>query len=182
MGQLQFTDGLVVRSAQEDVALYTPTYGLFELRARAVADPANMVALWMIGYGDMPERSGEILVFEIFGRDVTTTTARIGMGVRPWADPRLRDTFEQVELAIDVREPHDYAVEWTPEAVAIYVDDRLVKVQAESPDYPMQFMLNVYEFRDGAALPSPPEAYPKAFRVDRFRAWRAAPSEVRRGR
>lgn len=38
--------------AQENVALYTPTYGLFELRPEALDDPTSMVAFWTIGYED----------------------------------------------------------------------------------------------------------------------------------
>ena len=74
LGQVHFREGLVVREEQGSVALYTPQYGLFEVRYRAVDDPANMVALWMIGFGDTPTRSAEICVAEIFGRDVGAET------------------------------------------------------------------------------------------------------------
>ena len=50
----------MVREEQEPLRTYTPQYGYFEIRARAVANPLNHVALWMIGYEDAPERSGEI--------------------------------------------------------------------------------------------------------------------------
>ena len=92
-GQHRFRPDLVVREAQPSVALYTPRYGLFELRARAIADPVNMVALWMIGYEDDPRRSAEICICEVFGRDVGPTSARIGMGVHPFGDPLIRDDF-----------------------------------------------------------------------------------------
>ena len=39
IGQHRFREGLVVREAQSNVALYTPQYGLFELRARALDVP-----------------------------------------------------------------------------------------------------------------------------------------------
>ena len=172
VGQLQFREGLVVREAQPALALYTPQYGLFELRARAVDDPANMVALWMIGLEDRPERSGEICIFEIFGRDVGADEARIGMGVHPWADPSLTDEFAALPVAIDAREPHWYAAVWTPDAVAFYVDERRVTLVRQSPAYPMQFMLDIYEFADGPEPASPPERYPKAFVVERFRGYR----------
>ena len=172
IGQLQFRENLQVREAQDALALYTPQYGLFDLRCRALADPSNMVALWMIGFEDEPERSGEILLFEIFGKDVGPATARVGMGLRPWGDPSLIDAFEQVEVAIDATEPHDYAALWTPDHVAFYVDDRLVKVARQSPAYPMEFLLNIYEFREEADPPSPADAYPKVFVVERFRGYR----------
>ena len=172
IGQLQFREGLIVREAQPSMALYTPRYGLFELRASAVDDPANMVALWMIGLEDRPERSGEICIAEIFGRDVGAHEARIGMGVHPWGDPLLRDEFGAETVAIDAREPHWYAATWTPDAVSFYVDEHLVKVVQQSPAYPMQFMLDIYEFADGPEPASPPDRYPKTFVVERFRGYR----------
>ena len=172
IGQLQFAEGLTVREEQPTAALYTPRYGLVEVRLRAIADPANMVALWMIGFEDVPEHSGEILVCEIFGRDMTETTARIGMGVRPWADQALGDHFEQVELAIDANQPHWYAADWQRDRVDLYVDEQLVKTVDQAPDYPMQVMLSLYEFADGPVLASPPDRYPKVAVVERFRGWR----------
>ena len=58
-------------------------------------------------------------------------------------------------VAIDARESHTYSVRWTARDVAFYVDDRLVKVVRQSPAYPMQFMLDIYEFADGPEPPSP---------------------------
>ena len=43
-------------------------------------------------------------------------------------------------------EAHDYAAEWTPDRVAFYVDEQLVKVVKQAPQYPMQVMLDVFEF------------------------------------
>ena len=172
LGQVAFRDGLVVREEQGSVALYTPRYGLFEVRYRAIDDPANMVALWMIGFGDTATRSAEICVCEIFGRDVAPATARIGMGVHPFGDPSIRDEFAAEPVAIDARESHTYSVRWSSQDVAFYVDDQLVKVVRQSPSYPMQFMLDIYEFADGPELPSPPDRYPKVFAVEWFRGYR----------
>jgi len=172
IGQLQFADGLVVREAQSPAALYTPRYGLFEVRLRGVDDPANMIALWMIGFEDSPERSGEICICEVFGREMAAGGARIGMGIHPWADPHLAEDFELVPVGIDPREPHWYAAEWTPERVAFYVDEVPVKVVDQSPSYPMQLMLSLYEFGEGPEPLSPRESYPKIAVVERFRGWR----------
>jgi len=73
------------------------------MRAQALDDPANMVALWMIGYEDQPERSAEICVFEIFGREVRGDVAAVGMGVQPHGDPAIVDEFSKESLAIDIR-------------------------------------------------------------------------------
>jgi Glycosyl hydrolases family 16 len=172
IGQHHFRDGLVVREGQPNVALYTPLYGLFELRARALDDPDDMVALWMIGYEDEPDRSAEICIFEIFGRDVGEDSVKVGMGIHPFGDPTLTDEFSAESVAIDAREVHAYAAEWTPEYVAFYIDNQLVKVVRQSPAYPMQFMLNVYEFAKGPELPSAPDRYPKVFEVQSFRGYR----------
>jgi beta-glucanase (GH16 family) len=172
VGQSRFTPGLVVREAQDDARLYTPRYGLFELRATALDDPRCMVALWMIGYEDEPDRSAEICICEIFGRNVTADRAGVGMGLHPFGDPRIRDEFSVEQLAMDAREFHLYAAEWTPEYVAFFVDHRLVKTVQQSPAYPMQFMLGVYEFPENGETSRPGSSYPKQFAVDWFRGWR----------
>jgi hypothetical protein len=167
VGQVRFNEAAVVREEQENVRLYTPRYGYFEVRARALDDPTNMVALWMIGYGDEPDHSGEICVMEIFGRDVGPDRAAVGMGVHPFGDPTLVDEFAAEPLAIDARELHVYAAEWTPDHVAFFVDEEHVKTVHQSPTYPMQLMLAVYEFRGPGGGP-----YPKEFVVDHVRGYR----------
>jgi hypothetical protein len=131
-----------------------------------------MVALWMIGLGDRPERSGEICICEIFGRDVGPDTARVGMGLHPFGDPAINDEFAAEPLAIDARQAHWYAAEWTPDHVAFYVDELLIKVVRQSPSYPMAFMLDIYEFAEGPGPASPPDRYPKEFVVEHFRGSR----------
>lgn len=170
IGQHRFSQDAVVRQAQTDQRLYTPQYGRFELRAQATDDPRCMVALWMIGYEDEPHRSAEICICEIFGRDVQPGRALIGMGVHPFGDPVIVDEFAAEPVDIDVREFHTYAAVWTPDDVAFFVDDQHVKTVEQSPAYPMQFMLGIYEFAGETA--TPPGPYPKQFTVDYFRGWR----------
>lgn len=169
LGQHRFHPSAVVREAQRSVRLYTPQFGAFVLRGKAVDDPECMVSLWMIGYEDRPERSAEICIFEIFGRNVDVGSAAIGMGVHPFGDPTISDDFEEVRLPIDVREFHEYAARWTPDGVTFYVDGVPVRAVDQSPRYPMQFMLGIYEFGDPDASRGP---YPKRFTVDSFRAYR----------
>lgn len=166
VGQSRFKPGLVVRQAQDNTRLYAPQYGLFELRAKAIDDPRCMVALWMIGYEDEPDRSAEICICEIFGRNVRAGSVGVGMGLHPFGDATIRDEFSVEVIAIDAREFHIYAAEWTPEYVAFFVDHRLVKTVEQSPGYPMQFMLGIYEFPDDGQSTQPPHPYPKHFIVD----------------
>jgi hypothetical protein len=94
-------------------------------------------------------------------------------GPAPLRDPGIRDEFSVEDLAIDARDLHTYAAEWTPEHVAFFVDHRLVKLVSQSPAYPMQFMLVVYEFPDGGEGGRPARPYPREFVVDSFRAYRS---------
>jgi hypothetical protein len=171
IGQHRFHTAAVVREAQESVRLYTPRYGRIEIRCNALDDPRFMVALWMIGYEDEPERSAEICVCEIFGRDVERGRARVGMGVHPFGDPRIVDEFAAEPLEVDVRDFHVYTADWTPDSVTFAVDGAHVKTVAQSPAYPMQLMLGIYEFpEEGEERRT--EAYPKEFVVDWVRGYR----------
>jgi hypothetical protein len=172
IGQHRFNPAAVVREAQRELRLYTPHYGRIELRARFGDDRYAMAALWLIGFEDEPERSAEICVCEIFGRDVDADRAVIGMGVHPFGDPRIVDDFSKVAVPIDVREFHVYAAEWTPTEVTFFVDgDRVMTVQ-QSPAYPMQLMLSLYDFPEGGADAG---VYPKEWVVDYIRGYRLVP-------
>ena len=171
IGQHRFHPDAVVREEQPELRLYTPRFGAFEIRLRATDDPQCMVSLWMIGYEDRPERSAEICVVEIFGKNVDPGAAAIGMGVHPFGDPEIEDDFEEVRLAIDVRASHDYAAAWTRGGVTFFVDGDLVRSVLQSPRYPMQCMLGLYEFGDHAREPA---EYPKRCTIERFRAYRRA--------
>jgi Glycosyl hydrolases family 16 len=171
VGQHRFNPEALVREAQPNVRLYTPQYGRIELRAKATDDPRTMVALWMIGYEDEPDRSAEICVCEIFGRDVGADRAGVGVGVHPFGDPRIEDDFSRVTLPIDAREYHLYAAEWTQDDVTFFVDGDVVKTVDQSPGYPMQLMLNIYEFPAGGD-DEQTRPYPKEFVVDYVRGYR----------
>jgi hypothetical protein len=167
LGQLRFNHDLVVREAQTNVQLYTPLYGYFECRAKATATRGNHVALWMIGYEDTPEKCGEMNMFEIFGKDVGTTAAKVGYGIHPWRDTNLIDEFYLDSFDIDATMFHIYAHEWTPTHIDVYVDNQKIRRINQSHTYPMQFMLSIYELPGGDRN----AAYPREFVVDYVRAY-----------
>ena len=169
IGQHRFGPGVVVREEQPELRLYTPDRGRIELRAAAMLGPDTMAAFWMIGFEDRPESSGEICVMEIFGRDVAPGRAAVGMGIHRHHDPRLREDFDRVELALDPSEPHDYAIDWTPGGIAWEVDRRVVRTTEQSPEDPMQLMLGVYAFREVGEDEPPPR-----FVVERVRGYAPA--------
>ena len=174
IGQHRFNPDAVVREAQRNVRLYTPQYGRIEMRARAIDDPRTMVALWLIGYEDEPARSAEICICEIFGHGVGRREASIGMGVHPFGDPSISDDFSVESLPIDAREFHVYAAEWTPGRVEFFIDGELAKKVEQSPGYPMQLMLGIYEFPPHEVLEPATDAYPKTFLIDYVRGYRLA--------
>ena len=175
IGQHRFNPRAVVREAQHTIRLYTPQYGRLELRAKALDDPLTMSALWLIGYEDEPARSAEICVCEIFGRDVHEDHALVGMGVHPFGDPSLADDFSAVRVPIDARDFHVYAAEWRRDQLTFFVDGDQVAMSPQSPAYPMQLMLGIYELPPQCeAAARQPADYPKAFVVDYIRSYRLA--------
>lgn len=168
VGQHRFAPGMTVREEWAPQRLYTPQYGVVELRAAFPTDDGAMGALWMIGIEDVPEHSAEICVCEVFGAETDEGSALVGMGVHPFGDPSITDDFEKVRVDVDVREPHDYAAEWTPEGVSFFVDGTRVKQVAQSPAYPMQLMLGIYDFGDGsrASVPEMVVHHVRGYRPD----------------
>lgn len=174
IGQHRFSAACVVREQQEPRRTYTPQYGYFEIRARAVKAPLNHVAFWMIGYEDAPERSGEIAIMEIMGQSVTAERSRIGYGVHPWGDPALTDAFYEDEFPLDATGYHIYAAEWTPTQIDFFIDNQKTRTIQQSPSYPMQLMLGIYERprQEGGEIRRDPAAlYPKEFVVDYVRVY-----------
>jgi glycosyl hydrolase family 16 len=171
VGQHRFNAHAVVREAQPDSRLYTPLYGRIELLARFSDDPCTMGALWMIGYEDEPDRSAEICVCEIFGRDIGAESTVVGVGLHPFGDPRIVEDFSRPKVPIDARGLHTYASEWTPERVSFFVDDDCVKTSEQSPAYPMQLMLSLYDLPPGDS-DGGVTTYPKHFVVEHVRGYR----------
>jgi hypothetical protein len=174
IGQQPFREGLVVRESQDTWWGWTPEYGHLEVRARMDLSPRSMAGVWMSGLEDRPERSAEILIFEVFGEALATDggrpSAAVGMGTRRFRDPAMTGDFEAPRLEIDVTEFHDYAVEWQPGRVDLLVDGERVKTVHEAPDYPMQMMVALFDFPDKADA-APPDHVPE-LAVDRVRGGR----------
>lgn len=169
IGQHRFRPGLVVRDRQAEARLYVPQYGYFELRAKADIAANNLVALFMIGFEDVPENAGEITIMEIFGRNVSAAGTRLGHGIKAINDARLSQEFFEDLLPFDVADWHVYAAEWSPQGVDFFLDGQRLHRVAQSPGYPMQFLLNIYELPGIAA---PQRERPATFTIDYFRGYR----------
>lgn len=171
IGQHRFTSALSVREPQATSKLYTPKYGYFEVRLKAVPIPGYMVAFWMIGFEEGPEESGEICVCEIFGKEVANRYSTVGYGIRSFYDPRLTNDFHHEVATINAASYHIYSAEWTPSCVKFFIDNiKLGEIQ-QSPDYPMQFMLGIYEIPDQLTDESMKYPWPKVMEVDYVRGY-----------
>jgi hypothetical protein len=169
LGQHLFNENLVVREAQPTQRTYTPQYGYFESRVKAVAAPGYLCALWMIGFEEVPKESGEIAIFELFADQITPAWSEVCYGVHPWGDPALKDEFYRDVLPIDATQFHIYAIEWTPSHIDFFVDNVKRRTIHQAINYPMQFMLSVYEL---PGEDTDRREYPKKFVIDYFRAYR----------
>jgi glycosyl hydrolase family 16 len=159
VGQQPFRDGLVVREEQPAHWGWTPHFGRIEVRARMELSPSSMASVWLVGLEDVPERSGEICLFEVFGDSIKDgpdgPVAAIGQGVHPFRDPALTDDFAAAPRALDVRDFHVYAADWGPRAVSFVIDSECVQRVSQAPDYPMQLEIAVFDFPDrSSAAPS----------------------------
>lgn len=150
-GQQRFRDGLVVIEEQERFEGWLPGSGRVAITTRMMLSPRSMAALWLSGFEGDPDQTqcGELCVFEIFGRSLTLgpePSAEVGVGIKPFRDPALRDDFATPRLPLDVRDLHTYAVDWDADAAVFTVDDQVVRRCAGPPTYPMQLMLAVFDF------------------------------------
>ena len=163
--------GLTVRTAQPTRRLYTPSTGMVEARLRATADPTCMLAVWLVGFEEAaPGQSGEICIAELYGHALGPGGSTVRMGIKAHHDPRLREDMADVALDIDATDWHTYAAAWTGEETRFYVDDRLVRTVPQGLDYPLQLMIDLFEFPGGAVRD--PAAYPKTGEVASVRGYR----------
>jgi hypothetical protein len=146
LGGQPFRTGVTVREEQPTLWGYTPQYGHIEVRMRGVITPRSMVACWLSGIEDRPERSGEICIVEIFGDAVRPDSADVGIGLHKFRDPALTEEFSALPLDIDVADFHTYAVDWRPDSLVFTVDGSVVRRIDQAPDYPVQLELGVFDF------------------------------------
>ncbi|WP_188963390.1 glycoside hydrolase family 16 protein [Deinococcus aquiradiocola] len=177
-GQHRFHPDLRVTEPQPDSCLYTPRYGLFEVAFRADLPPGYLGAFWMIGVERHPTQSGEICICEVFGHERDPDGFRVRFGVKAIHDPALTTDMHSVRIPGRSADLHVYSAEWTPEHVTFRVDDAVVGQVPQSPAYPMQFMLNIYELPDllpGGERRGP---WPKTLDVAWVRGWQREVPQV----
>jgi hypothetical protein len=147
VGQHRHRPDLRVLSPQPTRRLWTPSTGLVEATLRASGDPTCMLAIWLVGLEEgSPQDSGEICIAELFGNAIGQKRSQVRLGVKAHHDPRLRTDMIDLVLGLDATEEHAYAAEWDAQRVRFYVDDLLVHTVEQSVSYPLQLMVDLFEF------------------------------------
>lgn len=102
----------------------------------------------MIGVEEQPHQSAEICLFELKGWNVAQEKATIGYGVHPFGDGKIKDEFYEQEFSINVKEWNIYALQWEKDKIVFYINGEKIKVINQSPDYPVQIMLDLYDLEN----------------------------------
>ncbi|MBZ5741052.1 glycoside hydrolase family 16 protein, partial [Nocardioides mangrovi] len=147
-GQQRYREGLTVREEQPRLEGWLPSSGRVEIRCAMSLSPRSMAAMWLSGFEDDPaqEQCGELCVVEVFGKDLRPGSAEVGIGVKAFRDPALRQDFAAPRVEVDVAEMHTYAVDWDADTAVFTVDDEVVRRCAGPPTYPLQVMVAVFDF------------------------------------
>lgn len=150
-GQQRFREGQLVRQEQRRFEGWLPTGGRVEISAQMRLSPRSMAASWLSGFEDDPaqEQCGEICVFEVFGNALEPPddpSAEVGVGIKAFRDPALREDFAAPRLPLDVSAFHTYAVDWDEHEAVFTVDGDVVRRCGRPPTYPMQLMVAVFDF------------------------------------
>lgn len=171
VGTHRYPLGVEVRTDVGVRRLYTPSQGLVEVTVQASTDPSCMLAVWLVGFEESsPDDSGEICVAELFGSEISPERSRVRLGVKAINDPRLVTDVVDIDLPMDAAQRHTYGAAWSSDRVHFYVDGRLVRTVDQGLAYPMQLMIDLFEFPGGAARD--PSSYPKTAHVNAVRGYR----------
>lgn len=170
IGQHRHRPDLLVRSPQPTRRLWTPSSGLVEATMRASPDPTCMLAIWLVGLEEAaPQESGEICVAELFGNAIGQRRSQVRLGVKAHHDPRLHTEMIDLVLDLDATDEHAYAAEWDAQGVRFYVDDLLVHTVDQSLSYPLQLMVDLFEFPAGDERDA--ADYPKSAQIRSVRGY-----------
>jgi hypothetical protein len=175
VGQHRHRAELRVRTAVPTRRLWTPSAGLVEATVQASPDPTCMLGLWLVGVEESsPQDSGEVCVAELFGDRLAPANSQVRVGIKAHHDPRLRTDMADVVLPLDATEPHTYAAEWDARRTRFFVDDVLVRTVDQGMGYPLQLMVDLFEFPE--VEDRDPAGYPKTVRVRAVRGYERVPA------
>jgi beta-glucuronidase len=158
---------------------FAQRYGRFEARIKIPAGQGMWPAFWMLGEGGRWPDAGEIDIMENIGKEPGTVHGTIhGPGYSGSKGISTPLTLEAGRKFAD--DFHVYAVEWEPNVIRWYVDDRLYKTvtPADLPagtrwvyDHPFYLLLNLAVGGDWPGSPDGTTAFPQSMLVDYVRVY-----------
>lgn len=182
--QTGMKDGLHIWDSSLGITGHTPAvdnyatkYGYFELRAKAQKGGGIHSAWWMIGTQNQYDKSAEVDIFEILGKDIHSEESKVWVTLHPWYDTVMRTQRLDYWVDKDISEDyHTYGFEWMPDGMKWYFDGELVRQTNQSPDYSMYTLLGIYQSWGGAlswqGAVDENQLYPKSFDIDYFRVYK----------
>jgi hypothetical protein len=130
-----------------------------------------MLAVWLVAVEEIsPDQSGEICIAELYGHAVGPGGSTVRSGVKAHHDPRLTTDMADLALDIDATRWHTYAAAWTADETRFFVDDEVVRIVPQGMAYPLQLMIDLFEFPTGPDRE--PAEYPKIGEVGAVRGYR----------
>lgn len=161
---------------------FSQRYGRFEARIQIPSGQGSWPAFWMLG-DDYPVKGwpacGEMDVMESFGTEAQTIQGSLhGPG---YSGTNPLTTAYQLPRGRFSDSFHVFAVEWEPQVVRFYVDDKLyaTRTPADLPagkpwvfDHPFFVLLNLAIRGDLPGWPGDSSAFPQRMLVDYVRVYR----------
>lgn len=148
-------------------------YGRWEMRARLASGQGIWPAMWLLPTdGTWPP---EIDVLELIGHepDVVHHSYHWGPlpeGTKPWS---VDQTATASTRSTDFSQAfHEFAVEWTPDAIRWFVDgDLSFEHVGATPDVPMYLILNTAVGGHWPGYPDDSTVFPQSLQIDRVRVF-----------
>jgi beta-glucanase (GH16 family) len=164
---------------------FSQKYGRFEARIKLPAGQGMWPAFWMLG-DDIDQvgwpRCGEIDIMENIGKEPSINHGSIhGPGFT--GDVGLEAHYELQNHQRFSDAFHLFAVEWEPDAIRFYVDDKLYVTRTRADlrpgwkwvfDHPFFILLNVAVGGDWPGDPDKATVFPQSMLVDYVRAYERA--------
>ncbi len=182
--QTGMKDGLHIWDSSLGISGHTPAqdlygtkYGYFELRAKAQKGGGIHSAWWMIGDQYQYDKSAEVDIFEILGKNIYDNSSKVWVTIHPWYDTVIGKQRLNYWVDTDVSaDYHTYGFEWLPSGMKWYFDGKLVRETKQSPDYKMYTLLGIYQswggFFSWQGSVDESQPYPKSFDIDYFRVYK----------
>jgi len=142
-GSCQYTSARLLTQGK-----FTQTYGRFEARLKIPRGQGLWPAFWMLG-NDIATNpwpnNGEIDIMENIGAEPGTVHGSLHGPGYSGGNP-LTGQYTLPGGAALANDFHTYAVDWQPGSLVFSVDGTPVRRIGQSPNYPVQLMLAVFDF------------------------------------